>query len=216
MSAPVTSISTGPRTPQGKATSALNALTHGLTSKSPVLPSELPAQFEAFRATVLDRFSPKAPEDVATVLDYIDCTWRLRRIAVLEAELITIEIKRLADDPQLAQLLPNLTVNALEALAIERLFASKALVNLHRLEDRLSRRLARIQPPLDFLADRANEREYTRRQTASTAAKLHIISKNEKNELPLAGRNDFCPCGSGLKFKRCCLDKPLFKPSEAA
>jgi hypothetical protein len=22
------------------------------------------------------------------------------------------------------------------------------------------------------------------------------------------GRNDFCPCGSGLKYKKCCLDKP--------
>jgi kynurenine formamidase len=23
------------------------------------------------------------------------------------------------------------------------------------------------------------------------------------------GRNDYCPCKSGLKFKRCCIDKPL-------
>jgi hypothetical protein len=26
------------------------------------------------------------------------------------------------------------------------------------------------------------------------------------------GRNDPCPCGSGKKFKKCCLDKP-FEPS---
>ena len=25
--------------------------------------------------------------------------------------------------------------------------------------------------------------------------------------MPKAGRNDPCPCGSGLKYKRCCLDK---------
>jgi hypothetical protein len=25
--------------------------------------------------------------------------------------------------------------------------------------------------------------------------------------MPTAGRNDPCPCGSGKKFKRCCLDK---------
>lgn len=209
MSATVISISTGPRTPRGKATSALNALTHGLTSKCPVLPSEMPAQFEAFRAAVLDRFVPQAPEDVATVLDYVDATWRLRRIALHEAELITLEVKRLQDDPAVAQLLPTLTPTASEALAVERLFASKALVNLHRLEDRLTRRLARIQPLLDFLAERANEREYVRRQLASeTPPKLAIV----KNELPAAidaGRNDLCPCGSTLKFKRCCIDKPL-------
>ena len=26
------------------------------------------------------------------------------------------------------------------------------------------------------------------------------------------GRNDPCPCGSGKKFKKCCLDKP-YQPS---
>ena len=25
---------------------------------------------------------------------------------------------------------------------------------------------------------------------------------------PKVGRNDPCPCGSGKKFKKCCLDKP--------
>lgn len=28
------------------------------------------------------------------------------------------------------------------------------------------------------------------------------------------GRNDQCPCGSGLKFKKCCIDKP--SPSRQA
>ena len=28
-----------------------------------------------------------------------------------------------------------------------------------------------------------------------------------------AGRNDPCPCGSGLKFKKCCADKPAATPS---
>src|SRR6266478_8485741 len=28
------------------------------------------------------------------------------------------------------------------------------------------------------------------------------------------GRNDPCPCGSGLKFKKCCLIKVMEKPNE--
>ncbi len=28
-----------------------------------------------------------------------------------------------------------------------------------------------------------------------------------RNTSPKIGRNEVCPCGSGLKFKRCCLDK---------
>jgi hypothetical protein len=30
------------------------------------------------------------------------------------------------------------------------------------------------------------------------------------------GRNDACPCGSGKKYKRCCLDSPLSQPLAAA
>jgi transposase-like protein len=29
-----------------------------------------------------------------------------------------------------------------------------------------------------------------------------------RRDQPKTGRNDACPCGSGLKFKRCCLNKP--------
>ena len=32
-----------------------------------------------------------------------------------------------------------------------------------------------------------------------------------RREHPKVGRNDACPCGSGLKHKRCCIDKPLAK-----
>lgn len=28
------------------------------------------------------------------------------------------------------------------------------------------------------------------------------------NDMNKVGRNDLCPCGSGKKFKKCCLDNP--------
>jgi uncharacterized protein YecA (UPF0149 family) len=30
---------------------------------------------------------------------------------------------------------------------------------------------------------------------------------------PKPGRNELCPCGSGIKFKRCCLNKPTPPPA---
>jgi uncharacterized protein YecA (UPF0149 family) len=30
-----------------------------------------------------------------------------------------------------------------------------------------------------------------------------------RRESPKVGRNDFCPCGSGKEFKRCCTGQPL-------
>jgi transposase-like protein len=37
-----------------------------------------------------------------------------------------------------------------------------------------------------------------------------------RREQPKVGRNDLCPCGSGQKFKRCCLDKPKTAAAAAA
>ena len=33
---------------------------------------------------------------------------------------------------------------------------------------------------------------------------LHIEEKNQEEEPQSAKRNELCPCGSGLKYKKCC------------
>ena len=34
-----------------------------------------------------------------------------------------------------------------------------------------------------------------------------ILSGKERIDYSKIGRNDPCPCGSGAKFKNCCIDK---------
>jgi len=36
---------------------------------------------------------------------------------------------------------------------------------------------------------------------------MHLVRSEDGKRSPLAGRNDPCPCGSGRKYKRCCLGK---------
>lgn len=36
------------------------------------------------------------------------------------------------------------------------------------------------------------------------SAFAHVVTKEER-EAPKIGRNEICPCGSGLKYKKCCL-----------
>ena len=38
---------------------------------------------------------------------------------------------------------------------------------------------------------------------------VHNDAQPYRREHPKTGRNDTCPCGSGQKYKRCCLNKPL-------
>ena len=175
--AAATALATGPRTPEGKATSALNSLTHGLTSKSPLLPSEDPQEFADFRTDVLARYAPETPEQHTTIDEYCDLTWRLHRVPVHEARLIAFEIKRMRletkSDKFLAELLEGLDPIALEAVAFERLCQSKTLTNLHRQENNLARRLARLQPQLDQLLEiqrRRRQADYAHAKAQAAAA----------------------------------------------
>jgi hypothetical protein len=49
-----------------------------------------------------------------------------------------------------------------------------------------------------FAKDRAKER-------ARTGSRLDIFGDTFERDTPRVGRNDPCPCGSGKKFKKCCL-----------
>ena len=80
--------STGPRTAAGKQRSSLNALRHGLTAASPVLPSEDRAAYETHRRRFFDEYRPATPTESQLVTELADTSWRINRIPLLEAEVL--------------------------------------------------------------------------------------------------------------------------------
>ena len=78
-----------PRTEAGKQRSALNALTHGLTCRTAVLPSEDPAAYEQHRRQFLEEYRPATPTETQLVHELADTSWRLNRIPLLEADLLS-------------------------------------------------------------------------------------------------------------------------------
>jgi SWIM/SEC-C metal-binding protein len=40
-----------------------------------------------------------------------------------------------------------------------------------------------------------------------------ISAREPSRAAPKIGRNDPCPCGSGKKFKKCCVDQPARLPA---
>ena len=72
--------STGPVSPEGKATSARNRLTHGFHSATVVLPSDDPAEYESLLTELSEHFAPTNLTETRLVREMVDAEWRLRRV----------------------------------------------------------------------------------------------------------------------------------------
>ena len=79
--------STGPRSPEGKAASSMNALKSGIDAKSQIIRGEKAANLETLKTEYYDRYHPTAPEQRMLVDTLIDAEWLLRRFRVVEAQL---------------------------------------------------------------------------------------------------------------------------------
>jgi len=88
--------STGPRTEAGKQRTKLNALRHGLTGHTVVLPSEDHAAYQRHSQSFLDEYRPKgAPE--TQLQSMIDSSWRINRAAAVETNLFALGITEMED-----------------------------------------------------------------------------------------------------------------------
>ncbi len=80
--------STGPRTREGKARSAMNAVKHGMCAASVCVRGEESATFEAMLGQLLEEHRPRTGTAFALVYRLALATWNLRRLAEAETQLI--------------------------------------------------------------------------------------------------------------------------------
>jgi len=222
-------LSTGPVTAEGKAASSRNAISHGLTCREPVLPGESEDEFKRFVASYVTNFSHN-PELAA---ELAGLNWRLRRIPTFEAQIIQLEVDRILNDPELQEFAAKLPLHTVAALAFTRLIERKVLTNLYSLESRMQRRTDKLfrqlldqpegsqQPqPRPRQQQRPVQENVQNEPTASEAAPPPPPPKppaavQEPAVSHKVGRNEPCPCGSSLKYKRCC-GNPVAVASAAA
>jgi hypothetical protein len=93
--------STGPRTPTGKAASAANSTSHGLTRKRLALTSEDAAEYEAFRdGLAQSSLAPVGHQEQIAFDEYVNSLWRLQRCRRTEPAIFDDCIEALMDaDP---------------------------------------------------------------------------------------------------------------------
>jgi len=200
--------STGPSSESGKLASSKNAISHGLSSTGdPVLPHEDRRQFDA----LLDRykldFSPSVGHEEFLVVTMVAARWRLERAGRIETSLLG----EMFDSPEgrMAQTMMSKEGDAL--LRLERYRAG-----IERTYHRCTRELRAAQKwNIDSYTTQLAEKKFNKLMYEYIYAPiprkdLRPIQK-EANSSPAQshkiGRNESCPCGSGLKYKKCCLDK---------
>jgi hypothetical protein len=89
--------STGPKTAEGKAKSAKNALSHGLRSDLSVLPGERPEDWEAHRAGIVQALAPVGALESELAGRVALCLWRLRRVAAYETGVTAVGLEEAAE-----------------------------------------------------------------------------------------------------------------------
>jgi hypothetical protein len=78
--------STGPRTPDGKAEVAQNAVRHGLLAEQAVIKGEDLGAFEFYRDQMLGELSPAGAMEAMLAERVVGLAWRLRRAERIQAE----------------------------------------------------------------------------------------------------------------------------------
>ena len=150
--------STGPRTEAGKQRSSLNALRHGLTAASPILPSEDRAAYEEHRRRFFEEYKPATPTESQLTQELADTSWRLNRIPFLEAEVLARAVP--PADPE-----AEVTFDIVDA--------HRLLANLGIQSQRLSRQFHKSLEKLREIQDDRAERERRALKDAAALLELH-------------------------------------------
>jgi hypothetical protein len=136
----------GPTTQAGKQRSSQNALKHGLTAQTLVLPSEDPADFQRLLDSYLQQLQPAGPVELDLVHEIVAAKWRLNRLDLIETQLLADSIadaeQRRAQEIEWGDEDEPLTPAQALAKAFDRL-SDGSLNFLHRIQSRLQHSYSR-------------------------------------------------------------------------
>lgn len=141
--------SKGPKTPEGKKTSALNAIRHGLRSKHMfVLQNEVSEGWERLLSVCNAAFQPATAYEHELVEEIAAARWRLRRTWTVETGLFDIQMDKQA--PELAETWDTFDEGTRLACAFTALSdETHSLALLSRYETRLRRNFERAVANLE-------------------------------------------------------------------
>ena len=163
--------SRGPITPEGKRRVSLNALRHGLTGHTVVLPSEDLAAYQKHCGEFHADLKPQGLLESKCVQTIADTHWRLDRIRAMENTLFGLDAYEEAETPEAERPSDPLLHCALaQAQSLEQ--HSDLLIRLSLYEQRLNRTLEKAKAELKQLQKDRLEAHQRALEKAATIAHL--------------------------------------------
>ena len=86
--------SRGPKTEGGRRAASLNAVKHGLSAETVVLPNESQEEYQAELHDYLQHFAPANKPETDLVLQLASAQWRLARYTAVEMSLFDIQMEK--------------------------------------------------------------------------------------------------------------------------
>jgi hypothetical protein len=162
--------STGPRTEEGKRRSSLNALRHGLTGQTVVLPEDDLAAYQKHCAQFHAELQPQGLLETKAVQTIADTYWRLDRIRAMENNLFSLGFHELSGE--LSSDDPAIHCALVQAKSLDGRGDLLARISLY--EQRLNRTLTLAKAELKQLQQ---ERAEAEREALLTAAKIRNLKQ---------------------------------------
>src|SRR5712692_5867224 len=182
------SHSTGPKTEAGKKRSSLNALRHGLTGHTIVLPTEDLAAYERFTKRFFDDLKPIGILEEQLVQNLADTSWRLNRIPALENNLLALGFAEHSDHI----ITEHPEVHAALAIAEALREQTKAFSALSMHGQRLSRQFEKALRQLrELQAERRAAEQAELRKNKQLTESGFVFSNNQEVEQTAASRDLF-------------------------
>ncbi|MDQ2842370.1 MAG: hypothetical protein M3Y72_15265 [Acidobacteriota bacterium] len=175
-------FSTGPRTPQGKAISSLNAVKTGLTGRTVLLPSDDAAAYEKQLRDYESEYKPEGLRERELVQSLADTSWRLKRIPGLEMAIYAqgrVEFEDSFEDHH-----PDLRASMIDLQT--HLKYEKQLRNLQLQEGRLHRRYEKEMTELRSLQKERRAQDELPKEPRIRKATNGFEFSNSETEVPLS------------------------------
>ena len=178
-------LSTGPATAEGKRRSSLNALRHGLTGQTVVLPDDDLAAYQESCKQFHAALKPSGLLETKAVQVIADTHWRLDRIRAMENNLFSLGFEE--QSPHISSPDPAIHCALAQAKAVQA--HSDDLLRLSLYEQRLNRTLVQAKAELKQLQQERREAE----------AKAYSVA-GRIGKLKQAQRQPWQPSDDGFEF----------------